>query len=79
MKSKVYYMLYVFPDAHCWGLDLKHHYKRFGNAHKKFNRLIASGKYETVILRIEEEWENGSSVSKPIAIYTGVRKWTKKN
>ena len=69
--DKTYYQITVFKDANKWGCTMKNKYKRFENGHKKFNRLITSGKYETVILRREQEWENGSSKSTPIAIYIG--------
>ena len=74
MTEKLYYTITVWKDAKVLESTLKSQYKRFEKAHKKFNRLIASRKYETVVLRKEEEWSNGSSCSTPIAIYGGSRK-----
>ena len=73
MTTRVFYTLHVWKDANTWGSTLKYQYKRFENAHKKFNSLIASREYEAVVLRRQEEWSNGNSFSSPIAIYGGSR------
>ena len=75
MTERVYYTLHVWKDVNAWGSTLKSQYKRFENAHKKFNSLIASREYEVVVLRKQEEWSKGNSCSTPIAIYGGSRKW----
>lgn len=56
VKDLTYYQCYVWSDKTKMGHEDGRLYKTKANAEKRMAKLIASGKYESVVLRKEEVW-----------------------